>query len=605
MSDKFRNYRKFKTRLQEHHVAVALLVTSLFGYLLVKGFPFLGPKWSGILEHTLLTLAVVMFVHVLDHMYLSQGYLRLIHREFKPVSEKVRISLRRLEKALSSFDAMRNSGMSRIYSSRSEACVDIARELTSEKATKIRLIGVSLNDFILDNKTPLNAAYQMIVERMKTLLSKHENFDENGEEINSDEELDVKILIIDPYSFGAQQRHKAEIQEVYATPGRLASDVRTAAERLQELKAELNRLQTAEQANSPDAERGLPPRIMFDCRMYRVAPQLFLSWTNQSCYVEQYYFWSSRDAQSTVPVFRFQKLDIEPTPLIPFEQTKVKNIHSEMERHFDWIWNHASISVEDFVDGKIIGHDMGLCQAGAVNVFMDQERTADRIISLLKNAKDDCEIDLMGISLRSFFEVRLRIAQAFTRVLQRPHAKVRILCIDTESEQAKMRSYCEAHLGDAEIQYDRYKENENLHKESTLYRDTESTKKRLRSLRFADTPEGENDGKSFHTIRCQLSAWEYSCAPSCFMLRVDDSVLFEPYSYGKLDLSAPNPTLSGDMPVFEFHRNAADLKLFEEVPNRNPWGLLKDHFEFVISIAKPIEIQMPRPNDKSRKSADQ
>lgn len=572
-----RRHRAFQLRLREYQVALVLLVLLTAGYLLSHVFLHVNKDWSDFIQHTLLTLMVVLIVHILDHMYLSRGSLRMIQREFRPVSDAAKGSLERLAAASASLAAMRASGITRVYSSRFQASADMAREISAPDVTRIRLIGISLNDFILDNSKPLNRAYQMIVDRLNKIASTH----------HRDDRLDVKVLIIDPYSYGAQQRHMAETHEVHAPPGRLPHDVRTAADRLLKLKSEL-----AKKAQ----KAGHAARVAFDCRLYRVAPQLFLIWTDRACYVEQYYFWFSRDAQSTVPVLRFETMEQEEAPPnSPFELDGRKNIHLEMERHFDWIWEHASVSIEAFVRKPVIGCDMGLCQATAVNVFMDQAKSAERIIRLLESVRQDSKVDLMGISLRSFFDEKHPIAQAFrANVLDKEGPTARILYIDPECRLARVRSYREALLANDGLDFEKYDRESALHGESALHHDAELTRRRLETLTADAAAEhpGEvvlsSDGDRRHrAARCKLRGWEYECAHACFMLRVDDVVLFEPYTYGKLDYSRRIPTLGGDMPVFEFRRTAPSyLEIFEKVPNRNPWGLLMDHFEFVVKVSK-------------------
>lgn len=546
----------FKSQLREHRIALALLIVFLAGYLISMSFGQGQVDWPTVAQHTLLTMMVVMIVHILDHMYLSRGALRMVRKEFRPVSDAAKESLDRLAAASRSLEAMRNSGITRVYSSRFQASMDIAREISPANVEQIRLIGISLNDFILDNAQTLNQAYQMIVQRLHRIASG----------AGGDDALDVKVLIIDPYSYGAQQRHLAEQEGEHAPPGRLLHDVQTAAERLLKLKADL------QMKAGTAGPRG---KVAFDCRLYRVAPQLFLAWTEQACYVEQYYFWFSRDAQSTVPVLRFAPPDEQESPTKSLgEPERRKDIHCEMKRHFEWVWDHASVPIEAFVREPVIGCDMGVCQAAAVNLFMDEDRCSERIVRLLQSVGPKSKVDLMGISLRSFFDEPNPIAQAFRKsILEQDGPEVRILYIDPECPLARVRSYAEALLTNDAVDFDAYNRDQSSHGDSAIRRAVGYTRRRLQTLAKAGRPT--------------LESREYECAHACFMLRVDDVVLFEPYTHGKLDCSKPQRTIGGDMPVFEFHcQTPAYLKLFKEVPNRNPWGLLKDHFDFVWKISE-------------------
>ena len=599
-------------RFKEHGLAVAVMIVMFSAYVITKWLRAVTGPRSDILEEIFLTITVVLLIHLLDHMFLSGGTLRLIHDEFEPLSKEAKESLRRLEGASESFAAMRQCGLTRIYRSRKEAARDIAKELKAPGVQKIRLIGVSLNDFVLDHGI-LHEAFRAIQERL-----------EAKSEVEG-ECLDVKLLVVDPYSYGAQQRHRAETQ-TSRDHARLIGEVKTVSTWLHDFSKKLRSTPVASPLESPKemTENTLEEPISlssdgpgFDCRMYRLAPQLFLAWTDQCCFVEQYYMWTSRDAQNFVPVQRFQKPEPDQGEESVEGSCMESDFHSEMAEHFDWIWNHASVPVADFVPGDLFGFDMGLCQAGAVNVFMEKTSSAKRIVNLLQRVKEDRHfqdpqevgVDLMGISLRSFFDLRSEseIAQAFAEnVLGRPGVRVRILCLDPSCEQAIMRSFREYQLHDSEMSYQSYKtEFPELHKRSSLFEDTEATKRHLANLHVGLSKHEKKDHVGNQStlagqtsLLCDLGAWEYSCAPSCFMLRVGATVLFEPYSYGKLDRAAPKPVLSGDMPVFEFQRRAPCLELYDKVPKRNPWGLLKDHFEFAVGLAKPLPVGVntsPRP----------
>jgi hypothetical protein len=214
-------------------------------------------------------------------------------------------------------------------------------------------------------------------------------------------------------------------------------------------------------------------------------------------------------------------------------------------------------------------------------------------------------VDLLGISLRSFFDMtNSELARTFRdEVLRKPNCSVRVLCLDPDSEQAKFRSYREALLRGDTLSFKNYLKDKDRHSESTLFRHTSDTLKLIADLLSRESREkekspGENEEVSDDRLRdlaqhvgdvkCQLQAWKYSCAPACFMLRVDDKILFEPYSYGKLDRKAATPTLGGDMPVFEFHRYHKIPDLFDSVKNRSPWELLDDHFRFVTTVSESI-----------------
>lgn len=495
-----------------------------------------------------------------------------MHKEFLPVSDDARKSLERLEAASASFAAMQVCGLSRVYRSRKDAVADIVGALEAPGVRNIRLIGVSLNDFVLESGE-LGRVFRNIQNRLDEQKPDGEN------------RLDVKVLIVDPFSYGAQQRHNAETQ-TSRDRARLLGEVKAAATQLSRFK---DRLRVLRCEGGSDDKSGTTKRQAdcgFDCHLYRTAPQMFLVWTDHSCFLEHYYFWTSRDAQEFVPVLRYR-----PSPSSAANEPGAPaNMHSEMEKHFSWVWHHASVPVEDFVPNDhtrfdLFGFDMGLCQAGAINVFMKGSESGNRIVDLLKTIREDAKcsdgekgVDLMGISLRSFFELRPgdegRIAREFARyALNRRGVTVRILCLDPDCEQAMIRSFRENQLERPDSRFEDYKAKPEQHRGSLLYTDTTKTKKHLERLTLVQKAAADNRGEPEDnpeigtTYRCDLKAWQYACAPCCFMLRVGDTVLFEPYSYGKLDLSSRAPMLGGDMPVFEFQRTEPCLNLYEKIPS--------------------------------------
>lgn len=86
----------------------------------------------------------------------------------------------------------------------------------------------------------------------------------------------------------------------------------------------------------------------------------------------------------------------------------------------------------------------------------------------------------------------------------------------------------------------------------------------------------------------KIHARQYKTAPSCFMLRVDGRVFFEPFVYGNIKPSGEVTNLGRDMPLFEFVEKPG--KVFEPMPERLPFKLLDDHFTFVFNRASHLEL---------------
>ncbi len=183
-----------------------------------------------------------------------------------------------------SLESMRQSGVTRSYESRSLASKDMAQDLIEPGISEIRLIGISLNDFVRPGDQPeLNAAWRSL----EALIRGDRPLPNRGAG------LDIKALIIDPYCLGAQLRSHGESRAPAAVAGRLHAEVIQTAEHLSELE-KLARQQREK------------TQVSFEFRLYRLPPILFLCRTDTASYVQQYYFWASRYAAVPIPVLRYR-----------------------------------------------------------------------------------------------------------------------------------------------------------------------------------------------------------------------------------------------------------------------------------------------------------
>lgn len=473
-----------------------------------------------------------------------------------------------LVSASTSLEAMHVSGITQLYASRAAASEDIAQDLTDRNVTEIRIMGVSLNDFLRSDQ-PLNKAWRVI--------EKYIRGDNGGEKSQHREaRLDIKALVVDPNCKGAYWRSKAEHRSPLAISGRLRTDVMSTARHMENLE----RL-----AKENYAETG----VSFEFRFYQSSPILFLCRTDTVSYVQQYYFWKSRYADVPDPVIKYR------TP-----STQSYSMHDEMKDHFDWIWDEASMSSSKFITEGMVGIDKGISQAGVINVFYNQQDARKRFLWLLRDAdaKRTQKLYIQGISLHSFFG-RGDLFQAIMR-LAKKGTEIKILLLDPDSEQARFRSYREYILEhkNSDMTFEDYcADNERL-EQSQLYRDTEATIKTIQKARASE---------SFKSVK--LEARRYKSAPACFMFMVDDSVLVEQYHYGKQQPEEEEEgfatILGKDMPLFEHERkreekpdgegvnkkrraDLSDKDPFDMDLLRNPYKLLKDHFEFVFETSDPI-----------------
>lgn len=532
-------------------IAAVLFGTPLLVYLFL---PLIAPMPEPI-GHVLLTLTAVMAVHLLDRLWLFRDTQRSLKHLTDGIRDDIRKQTASLVHSSSSLEAMRRSGIVRVYSSRSAAVDDINRDLGDPHNTSIRLSGISLNDFVREGHDALRGAWKNIEACIR-----HEKGISDPSK-----GLDIKALIIDPQCFGAHLRSCGEARSQRAVAGRLRDDVLAAAETMMELESIV---------------RGKQDRsgVRFECRLYRLPPIMFLCHLDTVCYVQQYHFWSSRESNTPIPVIRYRQMP---------EAVGAYSLHKEMNLHFDWIWENASVAVSEFLEQHIVGTDKGIGQSGTRNVFADQQEAYKRIRWLLGNAKE--KVCIQGISLHSFFKTG-ELLREISNLAEGGSVEVNVLLLDPDCEQAKHRSYRESLFVDEGQSFAQYKQSVH-HQKSDLYQDTMRTINNIKDMAAGiATRQG---GKALEEFRVRL----YDSATGCFMLRVDDTVLIEQYHYGKI-VPAPYrgsaPVILGkDMPIFEYAASGSrlyDEEMDEAMKLRNPFGLLEDHFAFAFKQGKPLHV---------------
>jgi hypothetical protein len=418
------------------------------------------------------------------------------------------------------------------------------RDLEAQDLRSIRIIGISLNDFLRnDQHQSLHSVWKLILSYVR------------GDR-KPQSALDVRILVIDPNCYGALLRSFGEIREDDDLAGRLDQDVTATARRLADLKAEA----ATRSAANPEIA------VTFDFRLYRVAPTVFMVSTDKAAYMQPYYFWPKRQFETSMPVMRFET---------PFGR-------EAMEDHFELLWRFASVDGVSWLNAHEIGLERGSYESGVVNLFTDQQQGYGRLCWLIEHARE--RVYILGISLKSFFEPGSLFA-AVQRAIARPGVDVRILLLDPDGTQAKYRSFREHQFADhCDREYQRYEEyggNPECHRESTLAQDTRASIRHIQAIERRDSTSG---------FRLKL----YDASPTCFLMVADDRALVEQYHYGKYvpggrteRLGAP-PILGKDMALVEFARTREDDPLIDLAGTRSSYDLLLNHFNFVFdACARP------------------
>lgn len=555
----------------------------------------LFPQLPETVQHVIITVIAVIVVHLLDRVILFADTYEAFEKNTRELEERVikkttdlfnetrqkvaqstenmeshiQRQTQTLRDASASLQTMEERDISRIYSSRSEASADMIKDLNNPENMVIRLIGISLNDFVRTDETDLRQAWREI-ERLV-----------NGEgrtPISIGQRLDVKVLIIDPNCLGAQLRSYAEAMNQTSMASRLREDVHAVAEALWALqnKALANKDKTG---------------VTFECRLYRLPPIMFLCLTDRAAYVQQYHFWNERDTKMPIPVLRYHT-----------GSDGHYSLHSEMAKHFDFIWADplASVGLDQYLNQSVVGIDQGMYRTSARNVYWDADQGRSRMGHLLKEATK-C-VWIQGISLHSFF-TRDELLRPLEDLLRKGTVDVRMLLIAPDCYQARVRAYRERLFLEPEMDFATYFKNDQAHHESTLYTETTDTIRHIRSMVKILRHAG--------IVPDNLRVASYETAPACFMIRIDDSVLVEQYHYGKhLPDNRRNALILGkEMPLIEYGESFPSG--FAPNPaERMPFNLMIDHFGFCFRNAKPLELDQASnkankvPEDTARKLAD-
>ncbi|MCC6612893.1 MAG: toll/interleukin-1 receptor domain-containing protein [Anaerolineae bacterium] len=435
-------------------------------------------------------------------------------------------------------------GITQIYASRKDAEQDIAADLVRDDVTRINIIGISLNDFTDGQNGILHDAWRKVRSYIK----------------GDSRPLEIRILLTHPESLGSHLRARAEERE---QPGPL--DQSRLKRHVLETVTEIKYLR--EEAEKLAVSNHRRPRVTLECKLYFGAPILFLCQTDTVSYVQQYYYWRGRQDNPGAPILKCVKAA---NPGIDH------GMHTELEAHFDWIWNNdiASITAEAWLDAHVVGIESGAYSTGMVNffnnfdsqvdVYTDQNQARSRIQYLMENA--ETRLWIMGISLHSFFNQQPSndLLLTINALAERGKADIRILMIDPESEQARYRSYRESLFRlDEDIGLDEFAKSH--YEAQRLFQDTRTTIETIKRL-----------SNKYAKVNGKL----YSSAPACFILMVDDSVIVEQYIYGINGIRGVVPRILGrQMPVMEYRRVPPEIFRFD--PERAAYILLEDHFEFV------------------------
>jgi len=435
--------------------------------------------------------------------------------------------------------SINNVGIAGMFADRSNAASAMVRALREPTAQTVRLLGLSLDDFMRPgDHSELHQTWRVLEEQIRA-----------GRRADHDSHpLDVKVLVIDPNCVGAQLMcYDSTPANRHEQINRLRNDVEYTVRRLQQLEA-LAR-------TGPDDRQ-----VTFELRLYRLPPHIFLCATNSTAFTHTYYLPRKGDTITPAPVFR---LDAG-SPL-----------HDRVTAEFELIWQAASVPASAARSEYVDGLDRGASQSGMHSIYTDPRRARERIIHLIKHAQH--RVWIQGVSLYPM--LMSQVTRAIEAAIHRGTVDVRLLILDPDCEQAMYKTYREyaerVQEQPSHELWQEYRENPAVHHRSQLYHNIRESVRRATELGEEATPAG-------FAVRL------YDSAPGAYILIVDDHALVEQYHYGAAPRIHRSPLeLAEEMPLIEYQMGASGL--FAPQESFQPFTVLEDHFTFVFDChSKPV-----------------
>ena len=406
-------------------------------------------------------------------------------------------------------------------------------------------MGISLNEFCREDRGPLRVAWEAFVK-----------------EIRSGRKA-ARLLLIDPYCHGGVLRSYSETAGTAGVQDRLEGDVLGTARQLRNIREELGALKSKLQV-----------------RVYRLAPTMFVCHFKSVTFVQYYYFWKARLPETPFPVLQFEKRQ---------DAQVATCIHTELEQHFNFIWEHASIPLDQLDDQPPIepthyflpqptrGLEWGAHASGMENVFIDRHLAAQRMIEEIQRSK---RVWIQGITLGAFFNDS-DIANVLKKKIQKrtDGDDIRVMLLDPDCEQARLRAYREFILNSNNvITFDDFCNDK--YEDSTLKKDLRRTLEKIRMI--VPTDANPNVMK------------KYSTAPHMFVVICDNAAFVEQYTYGKVAESDTykEVILGSDMPLIEYEKRIDPIyaQVLKNLRNEKreisghlrpqPYLLLENHFKW-------------------------
>lgn len=337
-----------------------------------------------------------------------------------------------LAKYVRSLDTMITVGIIAIYKSRRDAKKAISNELKNEGNNTLKLLGISLRDFLKGD----NLFYEEWKE-IKARLKREMSSKENGST------LKIQFLLIDPCC--EQAIYRAESEEPRRTTHRdrnLFREITYLSESLSELLGELSEISSGK-------------KLSLEVKLYNSSPNCNLMLSDNFAFVEQYHY-REEITYGYMPVMQY-------------------NINSqvgkEMVGHFNFVWKNARY-IKSYINERNIGTAEAIKDSEILNTYLNRDMLTERLEYIIENVPGD--IVVMGISLSSYINPG-SILMSRLWMEEQLKRKVRILLINPLSQQAKFRAAKESNHPYKEYTFD-------IHADHRLYNDTMDSVREINRL---------------------------------------------------------------------------------------------------------------------------
>ena len=428
---------------------------------------------------------------------------------------------------------LRQTGLENLFASWEDATTEMLAAVAAPQTLEIRLLGLDLTNWFAGRRNSGVESPGRLLERL--LLG-----DETG--TTRRHGMRIRVLLLDPRCTAARVlAHGVDVHESVERLELLRNETRFTAEHLSWLSREVDSRQNGN---------------FLQVRFYTAIPSFFAFTADVGTFIRTYY------------------AGIDPGPsLAPvWQYGDGSAVHEAAMRHFDVIWETNSEPCEEYLLEKSSGVDQGIEVSGICNIYSDLAGAQERISWLIHNAQR--RVWMQGVSLVHHLGPPLE--DAMLQLLRKASIDARILILDPYCEQARFKSYRDYLLDHepsaTDMDYERYASDQSLHKNSLTYTNIQHSTQRLMGM-------AGRTGVEHFQVR------HYTCAPTSYMLIVDDHLLVEQFHYGKPPMATDSMQaqlhLAREMPLIEYHHPSS--LLFEPRRDFDPLTVAEDHFSHVFN----------------------